>query len=128
MTTYYGTKRVTATAQNNQHGRPGYAVTYPDGYTTWMPKAMFDEIYNTNGSLTYGQALAAMKDGHKVTRAGWNGKDMWIALQVPDAHSKMTLPYTYMKTVTGDLVPWLCSQTDAWAEDWSIVETPSERK
>lgn len=43
---------------------------------------------------------------------------MWLELQVPDEHSKMTLPYIYMKTVTGDLVPWIASQTDILSEDW----------
>jgi hypothetical protein len=43
---------------------------------------------------------------------------MWVKLQVPDEHSKMTLPYIYMSTVTGDLVPWLASQTDMLARDW----------
>jgi len=46
---------------------------------------------------------------------------MWLNLQVPDAKSKMTLPYIYMKTVTDDLVPWLASQTDILADDWQLV-------
>jgi hypothetical protein len=68
-----------------------------------------------------GQAIEAMRCGYKVARAGWNGRDMWLALQIPDENSKMTLPYVYMKTVQGDLVPWLCSQTDLLATDWVIV-------
>lgn len=71
--------------------------------------------------MDFGQAIAVLKNGNRVTRAGWNGKDMWLALQRPDQHSKMTLPYIYMKTVQGDLVPWLASQTDVLAEDWSMV-------
>jgi hypothetical protein len=71
--------------------------------------------------LEFGSALAALKLGARITRAGWNGRGMWLALQVPDAHSKMTLPYIYMSTVTGDLVPWLASQSDVLAEDWQIV-------
>jgi hypothetical protein len=47
---------------------------------------------------------------------------MWLELQTPDEHSKMTLPYVYMSTAQGDLVPWLCSQTDLLATDWEIVE------
>jgi GH24 family phage-related lysozyme (muramidase) len=62
--------------------------------------------------LTFGDALAFLKQGKSVTRSGWNGKGMWLKLQVPDAHSKMTLPYIFMKTATNDLVPWLASQTD----------------
>lgn len=68
-----------------------------------------------------GWAVKMMQDGGKVRRAGWNGKGMWLALQVPDAHSKMGLPYVYMRTVSGALVPWLCSQTDLLAADWEYA-------
>jgi hypothetical protein len=71
--------------------------------------------------MTFGEAIAALKEGKRVSRTGWNGKGMWLELQVPDAHSKMTLPYVYMKTAQDDLVPWLASQTDVLAEDWGIV-------
>jgi len=71
--------------------------------------------------MDFGQAINSLKATKKVSRSGWNGKDMWLALQVPDAHSKMTLPYIYMKTVQGDLVPWLASQTDILATDWDEV-------
>jgi hypothetical protein len=62
-----------------------------------------------------------LKQGLRVAREGWNGKGMWLELQRPDSHSKMTLPYIYMSTAQGDLVPWLASQTDMLAEDWSEV-------
>lgn len=68
-----------------------------------------------------GQAIKEMQNGKRVARFGWNGKSMYLELQVPDANSKMTLPYVYMKTAQGDLVPWLCSQTDLLAMDWSVV-------
>ncbi len=68
--------------------------------------------------MNFGEALEALKAGRRVSRDGWNGKGMWIALQRPDANSKMTLPYIYMSTATRDLVPWLASQTDLLAEDW----------
>lgn len=71
---------------------------------------------------TIGAAVYAMKNGRRVMRIGWNGKGMWLELQQPDAHSKMTLPYVYMSTAQGDLVPWLASQTDLLAEDWVIIE------
>ena len=73
--------------------------------------------------MDFGDAVKKMKyRGGRFTRAGWNGKNMYIELQVPDEHSKMTLPYIYMKTVQGDLVPWLASQTDMLADDWMEVE------
>jgi hypothetical protein len=69
--------------------------------------------------MNFSEALTYAKGGSCIARAGWNGKGMWVKLQVPDAHSKMTLPYLYMKTAQGDLVPWLASQTDILADDWS---------
>ena len=68
-----------------------------------------------------GWAVKEMQNGQRVRRSGWNGKGMWLALQVPDEHSKMGLPYVYMSTVDGRLVPWLCSQTDLLAIDWEAA-------
>lgn len=68
-----------------------------------------------------GWAVKQLHGGSYVCRAGWNGKGMYLALQVPDEHSKMTLPYVYMCTVQGYLVPWLCSQSDLLATDWEIA-------
>lgn len=71
--------------------------------------------------MNFGKALEELHLRSRVRRAGWNGKGMWLALQVPDANSKMTLPYIYMSTAQGDLVPWLASQTDILAEDWELA-------
>lgn len=68
--------------------------------------------------MNFSEALDKLKLGYKVTRSGWNGKGMWIHLQRPDENSRMTLPYIYMCTVQGNLVPWLASQLDLLAEDW----------
>ena len=75
-----------------------------------------------NKTGNFGDAISLLKKGSLLTRKGWNGKDMYIALQKSDANSKMTLSYIYMKTVDGDLVPWLASQTDILAEDWESVD------
>jgi hypothetical protein len=78
--------------------------------------------------ISFGAAIEALKAGEKVSRSGWNGVGLWLELQVPDAHSKMTLPYIFMsypdnaKTTPGARVPWLASQTDILAEDWLVVE------
>lgn len=63
-------------------------------------------------------ALAGLRMGQAYRRDGWNGKGMYIKLQVPDAGSKMTLHYIYMFTAQGNLVPWVASQTDLLARDW----------
>lgn len=74
-----------------------------------------------NEGFGIGQAVKFLQDGRKVCREGWNGKGMYLMLQVPDENSKMTLPYIYMKTVQDDLVPWLASQTDMLATDWQLI-------
>jgi hypothetical protein len=71
---------------------------------------------------SFGEAIQALEDGKKVGRAGWNGKGMFLELQRPDANSKMSLPYIYMKTVQDDLVPWVASQTDMLSKDWEILD------
>jgi hypothetical protein len=80
--------------------------------------------------MTFGEALEQLKFGHKMARAGWNGKGIFIKLQLPTAESKMTSPYIYIDTTGLDTtnpdapksrVPWLASQTDMLADDWTPV-------
>jgi hypothetical protein len=75
-----------------------------------------------NEDYDIGWAVKQMWDGHSVTRAGWNGPGQKLTLQRPDHNSKMSLPYIYITTVHGELVPWLASQTDVLASDWLLVE------
>jgi len=77
---------------------------------------------------SFSAALEMLKDGERVARHGWNGKGMWVALQRPDAHSKMTMPYLFIEYPAGhpaypqgSRVPWLASQTDLLADDWVMV-------
>lgn len=73
-------------------------------------------------TFDFGSAIDELRAGERVQREGWNGKGQWLELQVPDEHSKMTLPYIFIHTVQGDLVPWLASQTDILATDWQNFE------
>ena len=114
----------------DKHGE-GYMVTYDGGYRSWSPKDVFDAAYRPINAMTFGLAIEALKMGKKVARSGWNGKGIFIELQRPDEHSKMTSPYIFIDT-TGlqtdnphaprSRVPWLASQTDMLAEDWQVVE------
>ena len=123
---YIGTKIITAypLVKDDQDG---YAVIYADGYTSWSPKAVFEEAYRLCDAMTFGLAIEALRRGLSVARSGWNGKGMWLSMQVPDEHSKMSLPYLYLNYPTdaintpGARVPWQASQTDVLAEDWEIV-------
>jgi len=69
----------------------------------------------------FGVALDYLKRGERIARVGWNGVGMYLTLQNTDSFSKMTLPYIYITTVTGDLIPWVASQTDLLSSDWYIV-------
>lgn len=92
--------------------------------------------------MNIGEAVTALKEGHKVARAGWNGKGMWLAYSpgvknlvwtsfwaAPNKNYALNnggganvLPCITMKTATGEiLMGWLASQTDLLANDWEIV-------
>lgn len=85
----------------------------------------------------FGTALLYLRDGKRVSREGWNGKGMFIYL-VPAASypaqrgaakawagEDAMIPYgeyLAMKTVDGTVVPWLASQTDILAGDWTPLD------
>lgn len=89
--------------------------------------------------MDFGMALAALKSGNKISREGWNGKNMWLALSpgftIPAdrVYSKpianyigdtegIFRPYIMMKTVNNEFVPWVASQSDLLEEDWFLVD------
>lgn len=118
----------------------GYHVQYdnPNGsvYDSWSPKNVFDVAYRLlDGGLTFGDAIFFLKQGKKVARKGWNGKEMYIYLlkweDLQDAMmecEEYTDVQKYLSTIcmkTADnkiLTGWLASQTDMLCEDWCIVE------
>lgn len=95
--------------------------------------------------MDFGDALRALKVGKRIARAGWNGKDMWLALSGPLEGRRIpaesfwskrnaeyaaqtidgsanVLPCITMKTADGSiLMGWLASQTDMLAEDWVVL-------
>ncbi len=167
MKTYIGTKYVRATAMtrlayNEMRGwtvpadedgnDEGYLVEYMDGgkpnvpfyagYVSWSPKEQFEAAYRTTRGMTFGLAFEAMKKGERITRAGWNGKGMWLALgsgtpslvasEFWNEHAAMharemggscaVQPYIIMKTAQNDIqMGWSPTQSDVLAEDWSVV-------
>lgn len=91
----------------------------------------------------FGEALEALKKGHRIARKGWNGKNMFLFLlpagTVPTkAIYDPTLREVIEKEIGGEtfealgsirmftadkkiLTGWLASQTDMLAEDWVIL-------
>lgn len=110
---------------------------------------IFEKTYSrfAQSGLSFGQAIEALKGGHRVAREGWNGKGMFLWLlpagEVPktaifdpalraviDAHTEgdtfTALPSIRMWTRNsegrwGVLTGWLASQTDMLSEDWFVV-------
>lgn len=86
--------------------------------------------------MNFGQALDLLRSGKRVTRTGWNGRDMFIFI-VPGSEFRVNRPplmgiypagtlITYrshidMKTVNGEIVPWVASHSDLLGEDWTEV-------
>ncbi len=68
--------------------------------------------------MSFESALKLLKSGSCLCRTGWNGKGMWIAIAQPDAKSVLTLPYIYIKTSGGHMVPWSPDSSDLLAGDW----------
>lgn len=86
--------------------------------------------------MDFSDALLELKNLKLVRRSGWNGKGMFIFLvpgsmfQVNRAPLNVIFPegteinyhaHVDMKTADGQIVPWLCSQTDLLATDWEIA-------
>jgi len=70
----------------------------------------------------FGVALELLRQGKKVARGGWNGKGMYLALQVPDEHSMNRQSYIYIVPSEGQRVPWVASHPDMLGEDWYEVK------
>jgi len=134
--------------RNEDGADEGFLVEYLDGgkandfrhqgYISWSPDEVFHNAYREVNAMTFGLAIEALKAGRKVARAGWNGRGMWLALVEPkDDYASASieyavfglvgkvgpcLPWIGMRTADDRFVPWLASQTDVLAEDWTIVD------
>lgn len=105
-----------------------------------------NEAWRNLATLTFGQAIDALKHGCSVTRKGWNGKGLMVFKQVP-AHidgaiipKMQSLPQSAKEQVmkhtgfidytsqcliynsqTGRADSWVPSISDVFANDWEIV-------
>jgi len=89
---------------------------------------------NNNNLRNFGWAIAALKMGKKVARAGWNGKKQYIQLAIGisyrsasgeivncdhDAIGNRAIAFV---GTSGVQMGWLASQADMLADDWYEVE------
>ncbi len=112
----------------------GYKVEYEEGYISWSPKDVFEEVYRLTTGMTFGLAIEAMKKGFKVSRKGWNGKNQYIELAsnisyissaekvVNCEHNDIGNKAIAFVGTSGVQMGWLASQADMLAEDWQIID------
>ena len=101
-----------------------------------------EKIAQTETGMTFGGAIAALKQGKKVARQGWNGKGMWLWLKegtmvksdwchdpalkaIADKNGGEieALGTVCMKTADNKILSgWLASQTDVLSHDWVVIE------
>lgn len=82
----------------------------------------------------FGKAIKYLKDGKRVQRQGWNGKNQYIELAtnisykntnnetINAEHQAIGNKAIAFVGTSGVQLGWLASQADMLAEDWKIVE------
>lgn len=94
------------------------------------------DVYMNLATMNFGQALDELKNGARVTREGWNGKEMFIFL-IPGSTFQVTrhpllgiypigttvdyMSHIAVRTHSGRIAEWAASHSDLLAEDWTIV-------
>lgn len=125
----------------------GYYVRYEDGYESYSPSDVFEAGYlpvetvcsaALNGA-SFGIAIEMLKDGHRMARKGWNGKDQFVYL-VTGNELASALSYGFgeylgepnfvdmlvLRNAKNELSTWVPSIGDLMAEDWIIAGVDAE--
>lgn len=84
--------------------------------------------------MTFGEALENLKQGKKITREGWNGKNQYLGIasnisfidlngkEINSTHETMGNKAIVFYGTSGIQVGWLASQSDLLSEDWKVIE------
>ena len=84
--------------------------------------------------MNFGEAIIALKEGKRVARKGWNGKEQYIELatSISYKNTKGEIINAEHQTIgnqaiafvgtSGVQLGWLASQADMLAVDWYIKE------
>jgi len=86
--------------------------------------------------MNFSEALLSVRQGKKLARSGWNGKEMFIFLVdgstfevnrppllgiFPAGTEVKYRPHIDMRTADGEIVPWIASQSDLLCDDWMEI-------
>jgi len=84
--------------------------------------------------MVFGKAIEQLKEGKRVQRKGWNGKNQYIELAtnisyknkkgeiINAKHDAIGNRAIAFVGTSGVQIGWLASQADMLADDWKIVE------
>jgi hypothetical protein len=142
--------------ENYDEFKQGFIARNPKNHEDlwYVSKKYFDEnleeVEPVTSNLTFGQAVEALKQGKRIARQGWNGKGMFVFMQVPSEIAKdivpkmQSLPQSvkdefqkrfenssgsiYYSNQLALVNPsnlingWAPSVSDALAEDWVILD------
>lgn len=84
--------------------------------------------------MDFGKAIQLLKEGKKVQRQGWNGKNQYIELAtsisykntdneiINAEHNAIGNKAIAFVGTSGVQLGWLASQADMLSEDWQLVE------
>ncbi len=114
-------------------------------YGLWLAKQIDSKQMKPTPTenLNFGQALNAIKNGQKVARKGWNGKNMFAAMscdgsrevEAKDLWSPHNAEFAHQNGGTATVVPsctlktaqdtivmgWQPNALDLFAEDWQVL-------
>lgn len=91
-------------------------------------------MFISKANMNFGQAIVALKEGKRVKRAGWNGKNQYVELATSISyknangeiinceHEAIGNKALAFIGTSGVQMGWLASQADMLAEDWEIVD------
>lgn len=84
--------------------------------------------------MEFGKAIQLLKEGKKVQRQGWNGKNQYIELATNISyknakgeiinvdHNQMGNKAIAFVGTSGVQLGWLASQADMLSDDWKLVD------
>ena len=84
--------------------------------------------------MNFGKAIDLLKEGKKLTRKGWNGKNQYIELATNISyknvdgeiininHKTMGNKAIAFIGTSGVQIGWLASQSDMLSDDWELID------
>ena len=84
--------------------------------------------------MNFGKAIDLLKEGKKLTRKGWNGKNQYIELATNISyknaddeiininHRTMGNKAIAFVGTLGVQIGWLASQSDMLSDDWELID------